>query len=234
MTSLPAVIMDQVGPLPALPAADIDRAASYAKQDKAPATRAAYRGDFASFQAFCLSRGVASLPATPDTVAAYLAREAETGLKPSTISRRCAAIRYAHKLTGHEPPTNSEAVKATLRGIRRSIGAAPVRKAPAIAEIMRDMAHAAPTGIKGLRDRALLLLGFGGAFRRSELVALDVADLEETEDGLRVMIGRSKTDQEASARRLRLSAVARAARSRRSGRGSMLHESAKGRCFGLS
>jgi hypothetical protein len=89
---------------------------------------------------FCLSRGVASLPATPETVAAYLASEAESGLKPSTISRRCAAIRYAHKLAGHEPPTNSEAVKATLRGIRRSIGGAPVRKAPAVAEIMRDMA----------------------------------------------------------------------------------------------
>src|SRR5215470_12625119 len=89
-----------------------------------------------------------------------------------------------------------EAVKATLRGIRRSIGTAPIRKVPAVAEIMRDMAHAAPTGIKGMRDRALLLLGFGGAFRRSELVALDVADLEETEDGLRVTIRRSKTDQE--------------------------------------
>ena len=195
MTTALAVIPEQVALLPALPAADIDRAASYAKQDKAPATRAAYRSDFASFQAFCLSRGVASLPATAEALAAYLASEVESGLKPSTISRRCAAIRYAHKLAGREPPTNSEAVKATLRGIR-SIGAAPVRKAPAVAEIMRDMAHAAPTGIKGLRDRALLLLGFGGAFRRSELVALDVADLEETEDGLRVTIRRSKTDQE--------------------------------------
>jgi Phage integrase, N-terminal SAM-like domain len=149
MTTGLAVIAEQVAPLPALPAADIDRAASYAMQDKAPATRSAYRSDFARFQAFCISRGVASLPATPETVAAYLASEAESGLKPSTVSRRCAAIRCAHQLAGHEPPTNSEAVKATLRGIRRSIGAAPVRKAPAVAEIMRDMAHAAPTGIKG-------------------------------------------------------------------------------------
>jgi site-specific recombinase XerD len=196
MTTAIAVIPEHVAPLPALPAADIDRAAAFARQDKAPATRKAYRSDFASFQAFCLSRGVASLPATPETVAAYLASGAEAGLKPSTISRRCAAIRYAHKLAGHEPPTNAEAVKATLRGIRRAIGVAPARKAPAVAEIMRDMAHAAPAGLKGLRDRALLLLGFGGAFRRSELVALDVADLEETEDGLRVTIRRSKTDQE--------------------------------------
>jgi len=62
-------------------------------------------------------------------VAAYLASEAESGLKPSTISRRCAAIRYAHKLAGHEPPTNSEAVKATLRGIRRAFKAAELHDA---------------------------------------------------------------------------------------------------------
>ena len=115
----------------------------------------------------------------------------------STITRRCAAIRHAHKLVNFEPPTYSEAVKATLRGIRRAIGAAPKRKTPAVAEIMHDMARTAPSSPKGLRDRALLLLGFGGAFRRSELVALNVADIEETDDGLRVTIRRSKTDQEA-------------------------------------
>jgi site-specific recombinase XerD len=88
-------------------------------------------------------------------------------------------------------------VKATLGGIRRAVGAAPNRKTPAVAEVTRDMAKAAPAGkLKGLRDRALLLLGFGRAFRRSELVALDVADLEETDEGLRVTIRRSKTDQE--------------------------------------
>jgi integrase len=95
-----------------------------------------------------------------------------------------------------EPPTNSEHVRATLRGIRRAIGAAPARKAPVLAEQARAMALAAPTSLKGLRDRALLLLGFAGAFRRSELVALDVADLEETDDGFKVTIRRSKTDQE--------------------------------------
>src|SRR5215470_13006945 len=168
MTTAIAVIPEQVAPFPALTAADLDRAAAFARQDKAPATRKAYRGDFASFQAFCLSRGVASLPATPETVAAYLASDAEAGRKPSTIGRRCAAIRYAHKLAGHEPPTNSEAVRATLRGIRRSIGTAPTRKAPVLAETARAMVSTAPDGLKGLRDRALLLLGFSGAFRRSE------------------------------------------------------------------
>jgi integrase len=141
--------------------------------------------------------GVCSLPAAPQTVAGFLAAEAEAGRKPATIGRRGAAIRYAHKLAGYDdPPTNSEAVKATLRGIRRKKSTAPARKAPAVAETLRDMARAAPDRIKGLRDRALLLLGFGGAFRRSELVALNVADLEETDEGLRVTIRRSKTDQE--------------------------------------
>jgi integrase len=94
----------------------------------------------------------------------------------------------------NRPPIRS--VRATLRGIRRSIGAAPARKAPVLADTARAMAQAAPAGLKGLRDRALLLLGFAGAFRRSELVALDVADIEETEDGFKVTIRRSKTDQE--------------------------------------
>jgi site-specific recombinase XerD len=130
-------------------------------------------------------------------VAAYLASEAEAGLKPSTLGVRCAAIGHAHKLAGHQSPTSADEVKGTLAGIRRAVGAAPNRRAPAIAEITRDMAKAAPAGkVKGLRDRALLLLGFAAALRRSELVALDVADLEETDEGFRVTIRRSKTDQE--------------------------------------
>jgi Phage integrase, N-terminal SAM-like domain len=149
---LPAVIGHDA-PLPALPAADLERAVNFAKQDKAESTRKAYRSDFAAFTAWCGSRGVASLPATPETVAAYLTAEAEAGLKPSTIGRRCAAIGHAHKLAGDEPPTNAEGVKATLRGIRRAIGAAPARKAPAVAEVTRDMARAAPGGLKGLRAR---------------------------------------------------------------------------------
>jgi site-specific recombinase XerD len=195
-TALPAIILKPATALPALPAEDIERAVNFARQNKAESTRKAYRSDFASFSVWCNARGVEALPATPETVAAYLAAEAEAGKKPATIGRR-AAISYAHKLAGHEPPTNSELVKATLGGIRRAVGAAPARKTPAVAEVTRDMARAAPAGrLKGLRDKALLLLGFGGAFRRSELVALDVADLEKTDDGLRVTIRRSKTDQE--------------------------------------
>ena len=181
----------------AVPAADLAAAKAYARADKSEATRRAYAGDYKAFCAWCADRGVAALPATAETVAAFLAFEAGRGVKPSTIGRRVASIRYAHKLAGHEPPTNAEPVKATVRGIRRSVGAAPRRKAPATADKICAMTANMPPGIIGIRDRALLLLGFAGAFRRSELVALNVADIQDCEAGLRVYIRRSKTDQEA-------------------------------------
>ena len=182
--------------VPVLPPAEIELASDFARAEKAEATRRAYWGDFNAFRAWCGDRGVSPLPAAAETVAAFLAAEAHRGLKPSSIGRRLAAVRFAHKLAGHEPPTNSEAVRATMRGIRRTVGAAPVRKAPVTADHARAMATAAPDTLGGLRDRALLLLGFAGAFRRSELVGLDVADLEECDEGLRIHIRRSKTDQE--------------------------------------
>jgi integrase len=128
-------------------------------------------------------------------VAAYLAANAGTS-RASTLGRRVAAIRYAHKLAGLALPTYVESVKATMRGIRRTRGSARVRKAPAVAGKMLGMVATAPNKLAGLRDRALLLIGFGGALRRSELVALNVADIAETETGLLVTIRHSKTDQE--------------------------------------
>jgi integrase len=112
------------------------------------------------------------------------------------LDRRVAAIRYAHKLAGIQTPTDAEGVKATMRGIRRTFGGARNKKAPAVAAKMLGMVAAAPDSLAGQRDRALLLLGFAGAFRRSELVALDVADIAEKETGLLVTIRGSKTDQE--------------------------------------
>jgi integrase len=137
-----------------------------------------------------------ALPAVPEAVAAFLASEHGAGKSASTIGRRVAAVRYAHKLAGHLPPTDDERVKATVRGIRRRVGTAPKRKAAATSERVIPMALGVGDDLKGLPDRALLLLGFAGAFRRSELVALNVEDIEETESGLRVTIRRSKTDQE--------------------------------------
>jgi site-specific recombinase XerD len=166
------------------------------RRKKALSTRKAYGTDFRLFKAWCDGKGVGALAASPETVAAFLAHEAGTGTKPSTLGRRIAAIRYAHKLAHLDTPTDSEAVKATLRGIRRTFGGAKVRKAPAIAAEMHSMVAMAPDRLSGSRDRALLLLGFAGAFRRSELVALDVADITEAKTGLLVTIRRSKTDQE--------------------------------------
>jgi site-specific recombinase XerD len=175
---------------------EIESAAAYARAEKAAATRRAYRSDFALFRCWCETKRLPALPASREAVAAFLAVEANRGAKVATISRRLAAIRYAHKLAGHEPPTNSEAVKATLRGIRRTAGSAPARKTPATADKLVAMVAKAGTNLKGLRDRALLLLGFAGAFRRSELVALNMADLEFCAGGLSVIIRKSKTDQD--------------------------------------
>jgi site-specific recombinase XerD len=182
--------------LPAVLAPDLMRAAELAREEKAAATRRAYQSDFRIFEAWCRGRDVSALPATPETIAAFLAHDVENGTRPSTLGRRVAAIRYAHKLAGHPAPTDDKRVKATMRGIRRSLGTAPRKKAPATAERIISMALAAGDDMKGLRDRALLLIGFAGALRRSELVALDVEDLEDSELGFKVTIRHSKTDQE--------------------------------------
>jgi len=184
------------GAVPATLGPELEEAASYARAEKAEATRRAYRSDFGLFTTWCDRKRVPAHPASPEAVAAFLAAEASRGAKASTIGRRLAAIRYAHKLAGHEPPTNAEAVKATLRGIRRISGSGPARKAPATADKILAMVAKADDDLKGLRDCALLLLGFAGAFRRSEVTALNVADLEFCDGGLRVTIRKSKTDQE--------------------------------------
>ena len=111
--------------------AEIAAALSYAEQEKSEGTRRAYRSDFRIFTIWCLARGLESMPATASTVARFLSSQADGGLKASTIGRRAAAICYAHRLAGFEPPTSAETVRAVVRGIRRTIGAAPVRKTPA-------------------------------------------------------------------------------------------------------
>jgi site-specific recombinase XerD len=175
---------------------DLDEATHYARAEKAQATRRAYRSDFEIFRAWCDTRGALPLPASSNSVGAFLASEAKRGVRPSTLSRRLAAILYAHKLAGHASPTASEAVKATLRGIKRTKWSATNRKTPATADKISAMAAATGEGARGVRDRALLLLGFAGAFRRSELVALDANDVQFCDGGLRVSIRKSKTDQE--------------------------------------
>jgi site-specific recombinase XerD len=152
--------------------------------------------DFELFRAWCAERRVSVLPASPESVAAFLAHEAERQVRPSTIGRRVAPIRYAHKLAGLPLPTDDERVRATMRGIRRSLGTARAKKTPATAERVIAMALMPGSRLADIRDRALLLFGFASALRRSELAALDFEDIEETADRPRVTIRRSKTDQE--------------------------------------
>ncbi|WP_238296747.1 site-specific integrase [Methylobacterium soli] len=156
----------------------------------------AYRGDAALFEAWCVRHGFRAMPASPEAVAGFLVHEAEAGRAASTIGRRCAAIRYAHKLAGQPDPTDNEAVHAAVKGIRRRIGTAPNQKTAATAEILAAMLMRIPDTLTGKRDRALLALGFAGAFRRSELVGLNVEDIREDKDGIRILVRRSKTDQE--------------------------------------
>jgi integrase len=119
-----------------------------------------------------------------------------------SIQRRLNAIAAAHKAVGLESPTASAVVIATLQGIRRTLGTAPDQKTAALTDDIRAMIAATDDGLIGLRDRALVLLGFAGAFRRSELVALDLVDLVFSRDGLTVNLRRRKTDQEGAGRKV--------------------------------
>jgi len=177
----------------------MEQARDYAQLAKAPNTRRAYRADWADFTAWCRAHGRAPLPAAAETVALYLSALAGYR-KTSTLACRLSAISQAHQVAGHPSPTKDQSVRAVAAGIRRAKGTAQQGKAPAVTAEVRAMAAALPDTPMGRRDRALLLLGFAGAFRRSELVALDVADVQEKPEGLAVTIRRSKTDQEGAGR----------------------------------
>jgi site-specific recombinase XerD len=169
---------------------------AYLAAEKSANTRRAYATDWADFSTWSEQVGAAALPATAIDVARYLAQLADAGRKVATIERRVAAIRYVHKAAGHEPPTGAEGVKAVMRGIRRTRRQAKTQKSPATAEVLVGALSALPDTLAGLRDRALLLIGFAGALRRSELVALEVADLTFRPKGLLLQIRSSKTDQD--------------------------------------
>ena len=161
-------------------------------------TRRAYRSDLQIFAMWCETRGLLILPSSATIVADFLASQAKDGISPSTLNRRIAAIRYAHEAAGHESPTTDKLVSITLKGIRRTTGMrASKKRAATVDKIYQMTAHCNIKTLQGKRDKAILLLGFAGAFRRSELVALTLADIEEVGDGLKVLIRKSKTDQEA-------------------------------------
>jgi site-specific recombinase XerD len=180
----------------------LELAADFAKASRAASTLSAYRSDVKIFTEWCLARGLSPLPPTPETLCAFLADEAARGRRPSTIARRLAAIKWAVEAAGvlgdtEKCPTDDKRVSAVLAGIRRTLGAAPRQKKAVTSDIILAMVSGQDRSLRGLRDRALLTLGFGGAFRRSELVSLDVEDLEFCDSGIRVRIRKSKTDQAA-------------------------------------
>jgi site-specific recombinase XerD len=166
---------------------------TYVRSAKSENTIKAYRSDWASFEAFCQGRELASLPAAPATVAAYAAETARR-LKANTIERHLTAISQAHQLAGVTNPVEDKLVRTVMAGIRRVKGTAQTGKEPLTPEILRKMFARAPDDLRTVRDRALLLVGFAGAFRRSELVNLRHQDVRPANEGLIITIPKSKTD----------------------------------------
>ncbi|AIF51708.1 site-specific integrase [Pelosinus sp. UFO1] len=162
---------------------------------KAKNTTKAYSSDWRMFSEWCATEGVSSLPATPETVVAYLSYLFTQKKKPSTISRQKSTISQAHATAGYDSPTTAKMVIDTVKGIKRELGIMRNKKSPLLSEDLQLICDK-KGDLRSLRDCALLLIGFSGAFRRSELISLDVEDVRFTREGLRVILRRSKTDQE--------------------------------------
>jgi site-specific recombinase XerD len=181
--------------------AALERAApliqGYAANSKAKNTWKAYGADVRDFTAWCNASDLAPLPADPDTVAAYLTFLAPH-CKVSTIARRLSAISQQHQVVGYDSPTWSPLVKLTMQGIRRIHAPQQTvrRVQPAVTSVIQKMLATMGESLIDTRDRAFILISFAGAFRRSELAQLRVDDITETEDGLRIRLRQSKTDQE--------------------------------------
>ena len=191
-------------PLPASTALTpvAERARDYARHSKADNTRRAYTSDWRHFTAWCTAHERLDLPASPETICLYLSALAETA-KSSTLTRRLSSISVAHQMAGYDPsPTRNVTVRTVLAGIRRKNGTAEEGKRPLLTEDLRRITAELDDDRQGIRDRALILIGFAGAFRRSELVALDIDDLEFNADGLVIQLKKSKTDQEGQGRRV--------------------------------
>ncbi len=173
-----------------------DAADRFFSQSRADSTWRAYRSDWRIFIDWCASIDRPALPADPETLVLFLASQADLGLNPSTLTRRLAAIRLVHIGNEYPNPGADPSVTELMRGIRRSWKKPPAAKAPILNTTLKEIVDQIPTDTKaGLRDRAVLLFGFAGSFRRSELVALDVDDLELQSEGYLIRITSSKTDQ---------------------------------------
>lgn len=169
------------------------RAQAYRDAKAARSTLKAYDVAWRAFVEWCGARP--HLPADPELVAEYISARADGGAKASTIGKALAAIGFYHAEKGHNRPGLSETVKATWEGIRRTIGTAPTKKEPITPDALKKAFELLPSNLQGVRDRALLALGFTGAFRRAELVALEVSQLRAVPEGYKVRVFRDKTDK---------------------------------------
>lgn len=172
------------------------QAVKFLKKSIAENTYKSYESDLKVFKEWCEKQNVPYLPASPITIANFLADQA-TVVKSSTLERRIWAIQFVHKKNNIEPlPTKAELVKSVLSGILKENLQATARKKPILPEDLKKIVDTISTEtLIGLRDRALLLLGFGGAFRRSELVSIKVEHLNFLDNGISLYLPKSKTDQ---------------------------------------
>lgn len=192
-----AVLAELPEPDGSLPAA---RAAAhaYAYRAKADNTRRAYRAGVRAWCDWCDRHALPCLPAAAADVAAFLAAERGRSLSVNTLGLRRAALRYLHFIAGLPVPTAEAQVAEALAGMRRdaaALGELPAKKLAATADILREILAAIPDDLPGLRDRALLLVGFAGALRRSELAAIRVEHLEARQRGLRLTLPRTKGER---------------------------------------
>jgi integrase len=175
----------------------VAKASHYVESAKAPETVRGYRIDWKDFSGWCERHGRDAMPASSETVALYLTEEAGHH-KPATLQRRLSSIAQAHSAAGYnDSPTKSALVCSVWQGIRREKGVAKQGKSPALVnDMVRMVGHLGSERTIDVRDKALLLIGFAGALRRSEVVSLEVRDIAFGEQGVTLLLRRSKTDQE--------------------------------------
>lgn len=173
-----------------------NKAAEFAENALADNTLVAYASDRKHFVEWCDIQGLEHIPAEQNTIIAYITFMAGEGYKVSTIERRLAAIRKAHEARGIDGPTGMLAVRTVMKGIRKSLGVAPTKKEAITTEHIVQWIETLGTDEKSLRDKAIILIGYAGALRRSEITGLDVEDLKFSSKGVLLTLRRSKTDQE--------------------------------------
>ena len=162
------------------------------KNSKSNNTLRAYQSDFRDFSSFCEKNGFSSLPTQPKIVALYITHLSKSS-KFSTLKRRIASISVLHKLKGHYLDTKHPIIMENLHGIKRTLGSRQKAKKPILINDLKLIIKAIDED--KIRDKALILIGFSGGFRRSELVNIHYDDIEFVNEGVKILVKRSKTDQ---------------------------------------